>query len=500
MQRRNFLQLSVATTSFLSLATPFSVYASADKKQVNVLVLGGGMAGLCASISAKQNGAKNVLLCEKGGFLGGHTILSGSGYWVGGTKIQKAAGIDDSLDINWQDSLDRGLKLNRFLKRNPEVARQVYEQGPKDLEWLESLGVRFTDQPAQAIGNRKRVHYFAPGYRVGSPEAIKALQKKAESLGVKIVLNTKLLSLITDGEKRDARVIGAIVEDNKGQKTAIYADQGVVLATGGFANGPEMVEKYHPYLKGVKSHGSKLNVGEGIEAATALGANVLVEHYGFGMNMLFVGTHSNVSIGQPLVEVPLIVVNNEGQRFQDETKGYLAVNHKMVEKKYKLGYWILDSKSVEKYKDTSLKILFEKQKVNKYSSLRELAEGEKINFANLEKTIREYNEDVEKGTDRYQNRTKLLQTIDKGPFYAFECEPQIYTSYTGLEINKKAQVMTTAGKPIEGLYAAGDVTGHLAYQVGLGGGGISGIVMATVYGRIAGEQAAKNKTATRLNP
>ncbi len=490
MQRRTFIQLcsglSIAAFSYSPLL------AIAGETKTGVLVLGGGMAGLCAAISAKQNGAKEVTLVEKGGFLGGHSILSGSGYWIGGTKIQEKAGIDDSVEINWEDSLERGLKLNRFLKRNPEVARQVYEKGPKDLDWLESLGVKFTDQPAQAIGNRKRVHYFAPGYRVGSPQAIKSLQKKAEELGVNIVVNTKLVSLITDSDKRDAAVVGAILEKRGGEKFALYAKNGVVLATGGFANGPEMVEKYHPYLKGVKSHGSKLNVGEGIKAAVAIGANVIVEHYGFGMNMLFVGTHSNVSIGQPLVEVPLTVVNKEGERFQDETRGYLAVNHKMVEKKFKLAYWILDSKSVDKYKDTSLKIWFEKQKVNKYSTTKELAEAEGISYKNLEKTIRIYNEDVAKGKDSEYGRTKLLQTIDTAPYYAFECEPQIYTSYSGLEINKKAQVLNEAGVPIKGLYAAGDVTGHLAYQSGLGGGGISGLVMATVYGKIAGEEAAKN--------
>lgn len=490
MQRRTFIQLCSGLSLSAFAYSPLTAIAAETK--VDVLVLGGGMAGLCAAISAKQNGAKDVVLVEKGGFLGGHTILSGSGYWVGGTKIQEKAGIDDSVEINWKDSLDRGLKLNRFLKRNPEVARQVYEQGPKDLDWLQSLGVKFNEQPAQAIGNRKRVHYFAPGYRVGSPEAIKALQKKAEELGVKIVVNTKLVSLITESDKRNAAVVGAMLEKRNGEKYALYAKNGVILATGGFANGPEMVEKYHPYLKGVKSHGSKLNVGEGIKAAVAVGANVIVEHYGFGMNMLFVGTHSNVSIGQPLVEVPLIVVNKDGERFQDETRGYLAVNHKMVEKKFKLAYWILDSKSAEQYKDTSLKIWFEKQKVNKYPTLKELAAGEGINLANLEKTIKLYNEDVVKGKDSAYGRTKLLQTIDKGPYYAFECEPQIYTSYTGLEINKKAQVLTEAGTPIKGLYAAGDVTGHLAYQSGLGGGGISGIVMATVYGRIAGAEAAKN--------
>lgn len=104
------------------------------------------------------------------------------------------------------------------------------------MDWLESLGVKFTNQPAQAIGNRKRVHYFAPGYRVGSPQAIKSLQKKAEELGVNIVVNTKLVSLITDSDKRDAAVVGAILEKRGGEKFALYAKNGVVLATGGFAN------------------------------------------------------------------------------------------------------------------------------------------------------------------------------------------------------------------------------------------------------------------------
>lgn len=232
MQRRQFFKISAGVAFSLTSIPMTAIAAGSSDVRSNVLVLGGGMAGLCAAISAKQSGASKVILVEKGGFLGGHSILSGSGYWIGGTKIQKNAGIDDSLEINWQDSLERGLKLNRFLKRDTGVARLVYEQGPKDLDWLESLGVKFTDRPAQAIGNRKRVHYFAPGYRVGSPQAIKALQAKAESLGVEIILNTKLVSLITESEKRNARVIGAIVENNKRNKYAIYADHGVILATG----------------------------------------------------------------------------------------------------------------------------------------------------------------------------------------------------------------------------------------------------------------------------
>ena len=121
-----------------------------------------------------------------------------------------------------------------------------------------------------------------------------------------------------------------------------------------------------------------------------------------------------------------------------------------------------------------------------------MAAAEGSSYQNLEKTKRHYKGVFAKGKDIEDGRAKILQIIGTAAYYAFECEPQIYTSYSGLEINKKAQVLNEAGVPIKGLYAAGDVTGHLAYQSGLGGGGISGLVMATVYGKIAGEEAAKN--------
>lgn len=94
-----------------------------------------------------------------------------------------------------------------------------------------------------------------------------------------------------------------------------------------------------------------MNVGDGIKAATAIGAQMIVETNGFGMNMLFVGTHKGQSMGLPLTEAPIIVVNKEGQRFQDESRGYLACTHKMVEKGYKVAYWIFDKKTSDKFRE-----------------------------------------------------------------------------------------------------------------------------------------------------
>ena len=217
---------------------------------------------------------------------------------------------------------------------------------------------------------------------------------------------------------------------------------------------------------------------------------MIVETNGFGMNMLFVGTHKGQSMGLPMTEAPLIVVAKNGERFEDESKGYLAACHKMTELGIKLADWIFDEKTYQKFRGGCLKPMFETEVVNKYDTIEALAKGEGIDAKALKETIARYNSDVAKGKDGVLGRTRLLQTIDQAPYYAFECGPRIYTSYSGLEINRDAQVMDTRGKPIAGLFAAGDVTGHLAYQCNLGGGGVSGISMATVYGKTAGANAA----------
>ena len=172
LKRRGLLKLA-AVLPLLSVPSIFAAETDNWDETVDVLVFGGGMTGLTAAISARQSGAKKVLLLEKAPFLGGHSVMSGSGYYIGGSDIQKNAGIEDSLEINWKDAVDRGTAANRFIKRDIAVARQVYEKGVDTMKWLQSLGVTFTNKPVQGIGNRKRVHYVAPGYKKGSPELIK---------------------------------------------------------------------------------------------------------------------------------------------------------------------------------------------------------------------------------------------------------------------------------------------------------------------------------------
>ena len=146
---------------------------------------------------------------------------------------------------------------------------------------------------------------------------------------------------------------------------------------------------------------------------------------------------------------------NKGKRVQDESRGYLACCHALMRRKEYVANWVFDSTAFEAYKDSYFKIPLTRDVVSKYASLEELAQKEGIDKKNLVETIKRYNAGVDKGKDTEFGRTKNLKRIEKAPFYSFECSPKIYTSYSGLEINIEAQVLTQTGDVIPGLYAAG---------------------------------------------
>ena len=161
INRRNFIIASAGSAALFAASAP--VCAASKKvswdRTTDVLIFGAGQAGLCAAIAARESKAE-VILFEKGAFCGGHTGMSGSGYYIGGTEIQKKAGIDDSVEINWKDSVDRGVKTYRFIKRDTAVVRRVYDEGVAGMAWLEKHGVKFMPKPVQGIGNRRRVHFY----------------------------------------------------------------------------------------------------------------------------------------------------------------------------------------------------------------------------------------------------------------------------------------------------------------------------------------------------
>lgn len=462
-------------------------------READIVVVGAGGGGLCAAIEAASE-KSTVLLLEKMSAVGGDTIISGSAVIAGGTSIQKKAGVQDSPEKFFNDALEDGCKNYGFIKRDTKVLKIAYDKGPELVDWLLSLGVQFLEKPTPFLGPVPRIQYLAPGYRKGSPFLIAKLRETAEKKGVKILLQTRLTELIVDpkGPCAEKRVIGVVARDSKGKVINIKARKGVVLATGGFAKGEDMIKKYHPYLSGVRTLGAAGNTGDGIKAAQNIGANMLTEYVAFGVETIFVGTQKGYSGGLPLTEAPLIIVKKDGKRFIDETQGYNVVTKNMIGNSYKVAYWIFDEAS-HKANEVIFKPIFENDVIRSFPSLKELAASMGIGEPDLIETIRIYNEDVDKNKDREFGRTRLLKKIEVAPFYAFEAEPAYYVTYAGLEINENSRVLNQLGKPIPSLYAAGEVCGCLGPQVNVRYGQLGGLVQCMVFGRIAGTNAAKEK-------
>ncbi len=498
ISRRAFLS-SGATLAAMSVPGFVSAKSLKDgdikwTNTVQVLVVGGGLSGLCAAVQASEDGVKQVLLIEKGAFLGGHALISSGGYVACGTQIQKNAGIEDSPDNDWQDAVKRGVAINQFLKTDTAVARMIFDNQGPTVEWLQQHGVKFEEKPGYGYGNANRLHFFAPQGPKGNSAAIQALADAAKKDGVQILMNTKLTELITEDNTLGSPVVGAIAEDKDGKKLYIKASCGVILACGGFGKNPEMVKRFHPYLEGVPCFSSPLATGDGITAALALGASINITHHDLA------GTFASTAVKDPKVRVngfapsnmPLLIVNKDGKRFINESMGGRYISSEMVTSKNIDTFWIFDKKNLEAAQEKWFKPLFSKEGiVHQYESLDKLAEGEGINAENLKKTVADYNEDVKAGKDRVFGKAKLFEPVDTPPYVVFEAQPTILYTYTGLLINTKTQVLDTQAKPIPGLYAVGDLSGRADAIVGLGQGGMSGLGLASVTGRVAGQQVAQ---------
>ncbi|MGL4802175.1 MAG: FAD-binding protein, partial [Cetobacterium sp.] len=179
-----------------------------------------------------------------------------------------------------------------------------------------------------------------------------------------------------------------------------------------------------------------------------------------------------------------ILVNRDGKRFINELDTRDVVSKAELNQKGGSAYLMFDE-NVKK----SLKAIDSYDKkgyLTKGNTIEELAENLNIPSNELEKTFSKYNESVKAGVDSEFNRQSLPTLLSQGPFYSVEVAPAVHHTMGGIKINENAEVLSN-GKPIKGLYAAGEVTGGIHGSNRLGG---NAVVDITVFGKIAGENAS----------
>jgi fumarate reductase flavoprotein subunit len=451
----------------------------------DVVVIGGGGAGLSAAVTAHQNGA-TVIVLEKMPRLGGNTILSGGAYNAVDPGRQEAQGIEDSIEKHYEQTLAGG-----DFEGNPELVRVLVENAYPGIEWLEGLGMKFNDEVFTVLGGLwPRAH--KPSTPLGTG-FIDTYSKYIEANdGIEVMLDSEAYELIVE----DGKVAG-VKASHFNDNLIVKANNGVILATGGFGANIEMRDEYNenwPALTNLKSTNHPGATGDGIYMAEAVGANLI------GMNniqLLPLGDPATGSLSGNIEQgvENRIFVNLEGNRFVDEGARRDVMTLALMEQTDSFLYVILDSTNYPTPETTNnfnetIEELISQGRAFKGDTLEELAEQINVNSENLINAVNTFNEAVENGGPDEFGRTLFDRKIEAGPFYAGPRVPTVHHTMGGVEINEQSQVLDANGHPIPGLFAAGEVTGGIHGTNRLGGNALADI---TVFGRIAGLSAANNK-------
>ena len=458
------------------------VQKSENDLETDVIVVGGGGAGIATAISASENGA-NVILIEKMGYLGGATMLSGGIIPAVGTKQQKDAGIADDNDWFARDIL----RPSNYSVRKDLVYKVVEESKPL-IEWIESMGVTFN-----VITNA--LYYGQSNYRMhlaegGGKQMTATMIDHLNNIdNITVMTNVAGTGLVTN---ENGEVIG--VTANDGEKDFNIFAKNTVLATSGFAANKEMLEKYIPEIVDAYPMVAPGATGEGIQWGVELGAAVAnMKAY---QGHAFFNEETKQTISQSMANIGGIFVNKNGVRFTNEYNGYSELSPHVLAQPGKYAYLVVNQDIADatanfpKYQEQGI--------VVSGNSAEELATNLGIDATALADTFSRYQASIAKGEDEF-NKTKLPANWD-GPYYAIRITADLRHTQGGLVTDTDAHVLRENGSVIQGLYAAGGVTegftstGGAAYMSG------DGLLQAFVFGRIAGKNAATetkgNITAT----
>lgn len=484
----------------------------------DVVVVGGGNAAMCAALSARESGAR-VLVLEKApeGWRGGNGFFTAGGFrfafksfdelrtLIGDLSDQEAAQmeVDPYTEDNFYDDLMRVTEDCA----DSDMALLLVRESQNTVRWMKERGIRWIPmfgRQAYKVGGKFR---FWGGLVLeavgGGPGLIDMEYASAAKAGIDVRFEAKVTRLVTDDR---GGVTGVVVRTPDGTETITAG--AVVLAAGGFEANPEMRTRYlGPNWELARVRGTPYNTGDGIRMAIDIGA--LPWGHWSGCHSvqwdLNAPWHGDRKVGDNFQKhsYPVgIIVNLRGERFVDEGADfrnytYVKYGRAVIGQPRRTAFQIFDQKVVD--------ILREEYRIREVTkaeagTFEELARKLEIDVPGFLKTMNDFNAAVMKdvpfnpaiqdgkGTRGLAvPKSNWAQPLDTPPYVGYAVTTGITFTFGGLKIDDGARVIDCEQRAIPGLFAAGELVGGLFYHNYPGG---AGLMAGAVFGRIAGRSAA----------
>jgi fumarate reductase flavoprotein subunit len=463
----------------------------------DVIVVGGGNAGIPCAIFAARRGAR-VLVIEAAGQVGGTLFLSGGQMSAGGTKFQKSKGIEDSP----QEHFDDVMRISNRTA-NPGILRLAVDNAPATVDWLFDAG--FEARPEHPVMGSGHDPYSKKRYFWGMEGGLSILKVLEKELApevtrgaITILTETEAKELIQD--RPGGAVTGVVASGPDGQQRRHRA-RNVVLTCGPYGSNAAMFER----LEGVTDYADTVyphSQGAGISMALAAGAYLRGQEC---HQPLFNAILADTEVPSPLL-VRLtsdpatrqpweIWVNVRGERFVREDTNSYDEREKSLLTQTAERCWIVFDDQILKESPSMCRQWSKEELVDafgsyptftKADSLAALAAATGIDRAGLEATIGAYNVAQKNGVDKL-GRKHMPRPIATAPFYAVRMQGYYLLNTVGVGVDTSLRVLDRDDKPIANLYAAGEMLGMAAFQGQSYCGGMS-VTPALTFGRLLGQK------------
>ncbi len=510
--------------TLLSVALMLSVMvmpAAAEGAEADLVIIGAGGAGLSAAIEAVENGAEKVIVLEMTAKTGGALNYTSGSMSAAGTIIQKEDGIEDTVESYIADIINNGDDfggqpneelITVYANKAAETFDWLYENGLKDNKFtVDAQGKRAVFAPEHALYSIPRTYKASPddpaNYKSAAHEVLDTLVKANDK--IEVVLNTKATELVPN-EK--GQVLTVKAEGPNGEVT-YTAKKGIIVATGGYSSNSKLMGEYTEYGNYYLAGGAPGADGNALLMMQKVGAGLTAMDAipTFPMGLVSKDDATRGQIASTYTwKAGGIVVNQNGERFCNETEANPAIREVALEEQPEaVQYDIYTDKILADQIAAGAGVFMQyyffeggagAHVMYSGNSIEELAAAINVPAENLKKTIEDYNAAVEKGEpDQFGREFNVSNTynlvtnkVEGEKYYAIRLHALCVMTLGGVTANSNMQVLDEAGNVIPGLYAAGEVVGGIWGKFVSGGTGVMGPI---VFGQVAAQHAMTNELA-----